>query len=126
MLATLSGWVLIYYCDALSFLLLFLFSSDCVFRYFPIEQVDASCQLPATSAFTTAHERSAERRNCAVAPVLPDENFKNTHIFKNKKKENPHKSAHLKYGYQMQDIFKQNAKMKFIFTIGDFLFHFYS
>ncbi len=35
------------------------------------------------------------------------------------------KSAHLQYGYQMQGIFKQNAKMKFIFTIGDSLFHFY-
>ncbi len=36
------------------------------------------------------------------------------------------KSAHLQYGYQMQGIFKQNAKMKFIFTIDDSLFHFYS
>ncbi len=41
-------------------------------------------------------------------------------------KKKQHKSAHFQYGYQMQGIFKQNAKMKFIFTIGDSLFHFYS
>ncbi len=41
-------------------------------------------------------------------------------------KKNLHKSAHLQYGYQMQGILKQNAKMKFIFTIGDSIFYFYS
>ncbi len=41
-------------------------------------------------------------------------------------KKTPHKSAHFQYGYQMQGIFKQNAKMEFIFTICDSLFHFYS
>ncbi len=44
--------------------------------------------------------------------------------FFKKKKKNPHKSTHLQYGYQMQGIFKQNAKMKFIFTIGDLYFIF--
>ncbi len=51
--------------------------------------------------------------------VLPDENSENPHIFKKKKIRT------LQYGYQMQGIFKQNAKMKFISTIGDSLFHFY-
>ncbi len=50
--------------------------------------------------------------------MLPDENSENPHFQKKK-------FAPLEYGYQVQGIFKQNAKMKFIFAIGDSLFKFY-
>ncbi len=76
--------------------------------------------ISSTLCITTS---KVENYELNFTTVLPDENSENLHIFK---KKNPHKSARLQYGHQMQDIFKQNAKMKFIFTIGDSLFHFYS